>query len=237
MSFFDAGMGVGITSGYAAYQGTQQTNRTNRAIADDQMAHSASQAAINRDWQNDQRIAVQDYNTQMSNTAVSRRVADMRRAGINPILAAKHDASSPTSSAGSGGQGGLPGLPNIATPMINAVAGLNSGMEILERAARIQQTRSQTKITGAAGDIAQEVLPLITEGIEVIKQMSETSAKNGERLGRKLEEIVDKITDIGGDNITMIMNVLEDVGNDLGTGASNYVHKFKQMFNKHNYIK
>lgn len=72
----------------------------------------AYQAELNREFQRQERIAAQEYNSaeaqiafnremQASNTAVQRQVADMQQAGINPILAGSYGgASTPTSMMG-----------------------------------------------------------------------------------------------------------------------------------------
>lgn len=59
----------------------------------------------------DQHITnARDYNTKMSNTAHQREMADMRAAGINPMLSGMggQGATSPTSPSGAGGVGNQP---------------------------------------------------------------------------------------------------------------------------------
>lgn len=74
----------------AEFAGTLMTNASNREIAAKNNEFNAAEAQKNR-----------EYQTMMSNTSHQREVADLRAAGLNPILSANTGASSPGGSTAS----------------------------------------------------------------------------------------------------------------------------------------
>lgn len=101
-----------VASAFMQQQGQKDANDTNRQIQENNSAFNAEQAALNRQWQHDETQQTQAYNLAMSSTAWQRGVADLRAAGMNPMLGyAQGPASAPQSSAqgGSMAQAGGPG--------------------------------------------------------------------------------------------------------------------------------
>jgi len=77
--------------GYLQNQGAKETNASNLRIARETNQFNAQQAQLNR-----------DYQTSMSNTQHQREVADLKKAGLNPILAAQGGAGTPSGSVATG---------------------------------------------------------------------------------------------------------------------------------------
>lgn len=113
-------LGAGLLGGLASYKGSEKTNETNLELGREQMK----------------------FQERMSNSAYQRAVADMKAAGINPMLASKvGGASTPTGN-----------LPQVENAIGAGVSGAVQGAGMMTAAQQIMQSKAQTDNIAATTD-------------------------------------------------------------------------------------
>lgn len=130
----------GGLAGYGTYRATRAYNEAQLAQAREVMAHEAEQAQILRKWQEG-----------MSNTAISRSMRDMKRAGLNPIMAISKPAATPGGAMGRGHMAQLqnPGAAGISS----AFDASRSFSETAKVRDIIQNIRQDTMLKFAQGGL------------------------------------------------------------------------------------
>lgn len=157
MGIFDGILGaVGSVLGFA---GQNEANRTNQQIAQQQM----------------------DFQARARETQYQVAVEDMKKAGLNPMLAYQH-----------GGAGNLQGA---STRVENAIgAGVNSGLSLMQAKATVDNLREQNKLIQAQTLAQIEEARLKASQTEVnnatVPKLSAETSWTREREGLTRQQIV-----------------------------------------------
>lgn len=169
--------GAALVGSYMGYRGAKDVNNAQMGMSREQM----------------------EWEERMSNTAMTRRVADLRKAGLNPMLGYSSQASTPSYQ--------IPQLQNEKAILGNGIStAVQAKLQADNIKAQTAATEAQTRKTDAEARIVESSVPYSAQNAKVT---SDTLQRNFEKLGEEVGQVMMQTKGLSLDNLSKSRN-LED---------------------------
>lgn len=185
--------GATVLGGGLNYLGVKDTNQTNRGIANARNLMEVEEARKARDFSASQAGINRDFEERMSSTAVQRRFADLKKAGINPMLAAEMGASSPAGSVGPTAKANAHGYTaqNELSAMLDK---LSTAIDLKKRYHESEKAESEARFSSNKADISTPMSAIAKDaetGWSNIKKFAGHMGESAAKVKMRIDSIID----------------------------------------------